>query len=108
MPVYHYDCEACGPFTAMRPMAEFGDPCACPACGFGAPRALSAPAIAGLAPMRRNALASNKNDASRQGPAPALHPAGCGCCLRRSPIPTAVTNSRRVFWSNGPLRHSLR
>ena len=33
MPIYQYECEDCGPFTAMRRMAQFRDPCACPECG---------------------------------------------------------------------------
>ena len=110
MPNYDYTCSACGPFTAMRPMAEFRDPCACPACGAGTSRAfLSAPAIACMDPTRRSAFASNERDASSRGPTKAAHPAGCGCCVRRSPIPSALSsNGGRVFSSSGPLRPSGR
>lgn len=109
MPTYDYDCQACGPFTAMRPMAEYRDPCACPACGVGAPRALlSAPAIPGLGPTRRDALAAAERNANSQGPSKAPHPAGCGCCARRSPIPSALASKGRVFASSGPLRRNGR
>ncbi len=110
MPIYDYDCQVCGPFTAMRSMAEFRDPFACPSCGIGAPRAaLSAPGIAGMDPTRRSALASNERSASSQRPTKAAHPAGCGCCVRRWPIPSALSsNGGRVFSSSGPPRRSGR
>ncbi|WP_158877611.1 FmdB family zinc ribbon protein [Antarcticirhabdus aurantiaca] len=109
MPNYDYDCRACGPFTAMRPMAAFKNPCACPACGIPAPRTfLRAPAIAGMDPARRSALASSERDASSRGLSKAAHPAGCGCCMRRAPIPAALASTGRVFASNGPLPRSGR
>lgn len=104
MPNYDYTCSACGPFTAMRPMAEFREPNACPVCGNGASRTfLSAPAIASMDPTRRSVLASNERDARRPGPARGGHPAGCGCCMRRAPIPSALSSTGRVFSSSGPL-----
>ena len=46
MPIYDFECDRCGPFSSMRPMAQCGDPLACPACGAQSPRAfLTAPAI---------------------------------------------------------------
>ena len=33
MPVYDYLCEACGPFSEMRPMVECEKPSECPHCG---------------------------------------------------------------------------
>ena len=110
MPTYGYDCEACGPFTAMRPMAEFRDPCACPTCGVGAPRAfLGAPAIAGTNPARRWVPVPSGRDADGPRRGNAAHPAGCGCCVRRWPLPGALaSNGGRVFSSNGPLRRSGR
>ncbi|WP_279604544.1 FmdB family zinc ribbon protein [Methylobacterium sp. J-070] len=109
MPIYDYECAACGPFTAMRPMVQFRDPCACPECGSGASRTfLSAPAIAGMDPTRRSVLASHERDANGRGLAKAAHPAGCGCCMRRSPIPSALSSTGRVFSSSGPLPRSGR
>ena len=108
MPTYGYDCEACGPFTAMRSIAEFRAPCACPTCGVEAPRtSLSVPGLAGMDPVRRGALASNERNASSQPPKQAAHPAGCGCCMRRWPIPSALSSKGgRVFSSSGPLSRS--
>ncbi|WP_375410648.1 FmdB family zinc ribbon protein, partial [uncultured Methylobacterium sp.] len=39
MPVYDYACETCGPFTVLRPMAQFRDPHDCPDCGSSCGRA---------------------------------------------------------------------
>ena len=110
MPIYDYECKSCGPFTAMRPMAEFRDPCACPACGSGAPRTfLSAPAIAGMDATGRSARASDERHVSSERPTKAPHPAGCGCCVRQWPIPSALSSKGgRIFSSSGPVRRSGR
>jgi putative FmdB family regulatory protein len=69
MPLYEYVCDACGPFAAMRPLASFADPCACPDCGAAAPRdLLASPALGGAAaPVAAS-------------PAPKAHVGGCACC----------------------------
>ncbi|WP_425506162.1 FmdB family zinc ribbon protein [Sphingomonas aerophila] len=104
MPLYDYDCTACGPFTALRPMALFRDPCDCPACGADAPRALlGAPALAGMDQTRRDPPGSKEPHASSDRSPKAAHPAGCGCCARRSPFPGALASKGRVFASSGPL-----
>jgi putative FmdB family regulatory protein len=54
MPVYAFHCGTCGGFDVARPMAEAGEPAACPHCGAGARRVFSPPGVARLAkPMRR-------------------------------------------------------
>ncbi|AYO83819.1 FmdB family zinc ribbon protein [Methylobacterium brachiatum] len=80
MPVYDYACTACGPFTAMRPMAEFKDPHACPDCGEACQRAfLTAPRISGMDSRLKAAHATNER--SRHAPRRSSgHGAGCGCC----------------------------
>ena len=109
MPIYDYVCDACGPFTAMRPMAQFRDPCACPDCGAGATRTfLSAPAILGGSAGGRFACAVAEAGTTRPLPASTAHPAGCGCCMRRSPLPSALSSTGRVFASSGPLPRSGR
>jgi hypothetical protein len=40
--------------------------------------------------------------------ASSAHPAGCGCCMRRPPIPSALSSTGRVFSSNGPRPRSGR
>ncbi|WP_188908161.1 FmdB family zinc ribbon protein [Aureimonas endophytica] len=109
MPNYDYACPTCGPFTAMRPMAEFHEPCACPTCGGMVPRAiLSAPAIAGLNPIQRSAFAASEARTNSRESVKAAHPAGCGCCMRGSPIPSALASTDRVFSSSGPLPRERR
>ncbi|MBX3539492.1 MAG: zinc ribbon domain-containing protein [Chelatococcus sp.] len=84
MPVYDYECHACGPFTALRPMADFAAPCDCPDCGEEAPRVLlTAPAI-GMA-NRSSHLAHAANERSAHEPRRSSgHGAGCGCCSGKS------------------------
>ena len=99
MPIYDYACERCGPFAAMRPMARFRDPCDCPRCGSAASRTwVEAPAIGRGDPNGR------RTGASAASPAPTAHPSGCGCCMRRVPLPAALSDTGRVFTANGPVR----
>ena len=106
MPIYNYECEGCGPFTAMQPMARFQDPCACPECGAEASRTtLSAPAIASINPGGRIAHEAIQPNANPRHSS-AAHPAGCGCCMRRLPLPGALSAGGRVFTSHGPIRRN--
>jgi putative FmdB family regulatory protein len=80
VPVYDYVCEGCGPFTALRPMAEFQAPHPCAECGEPARRAiLTAPALSAMDGGRRNAHATNERSANVPTRAK-RHPASCGCC----------------------------
>ena len=80
MPVYDYLCDACGPFSAMRPMAEFQAPHPCQGCGAEARRAmLTAPAFAAMDGAARRA--GTTNERSAHAPVRAKrHPPSCGCC----------------------------
>ncbi len=79
MPLYGYLCDACGPFTVLRPMAEFSDSSPCPICGAAAPRAiLKAPTIAGTASVQNRTFVADDPGRSLM-----RHPAGCACCLGR-------------------------
>jgi putative FmdB family regulatory protein len=84
MPVYEYQCDSHGVFTAMRPMSEYLDPQPCPDCGSAACRVmLSAPQVSSLSSRRKAAYATNERsqhaplsaDAYKAG-----HSAGCSCC----------------------------
>lgn len=108
MPTYNYECEGCGPFTATQPMARFQEPCACPGCGTTAPRVVSgAPAIGGIGAA--GATSDKASWTMDTGPrrSASAHPAGCGCCTRRMPLPGALSRSGRVFASHGPARRSV-
>ncbi|MCB8819286.1 FmdB family zinc ribbon protein [Microvirga rosea] len=107
MPIYDYECQGCGPFTAMQPMARFQDACVCPKCGAEASRAfLSAPAIARINRGGRIAHETTRQSATYPRPSSTAHPAGCGCCVRRLPLPSALSASGRVFTSHRPIRCS--
>jgi putative FmdB family regulatory protein len=97
MPVYDYLCDACGPFTDMRPMAECDDPQACPKCEDMARRAiLTAPNFFCMPAERRKSFATNERSqhAPQPGPCLALYSAtGCGCCSPKKP-PRLMTKSK--------------
>jgi putative FmdB family regulatory protein len=101
MPIYDYRCAECGPFTAMRPMARYREPCDCPVCDAPAARTLlGAPALASGDTGRRTSI---EREGRGDPAARTAHPAGCGCCVRRAPIPGALASKGRVFASSGPL-----
>jgi putative FmdB family regulatory protein len=72
MPTYDYECADCGPFSEIRPMAEFELPQPCPDCGEPAPRLLTLAAIGGGAQQGEAGTA-----------APRAHMGGCACCAPR-------------------------
>jgi putative FmdB family regulatory protein len=83
MPIYDFDCERCGSFAVMRGMAERNRPCQCPECGALASRIVSAPALALMSGVQRNAHATNEHAAHaprHSSEMPARHRPGCGCC----------------------------
>lgn len=100
MPFYDYECEACGPFTALRPMAASGSPCDCPDCGGEAPRAfLRAPNFALMDASTRSAHATNEK--ARHEPKVASktgHGAGCSCCSGKG---KGVGKSKAVYRPDG-------
>ena len=55
MPEYAFSCEVCGPFDVWRPVAEAGDPLACPTCDAPAARRFTAPGLARMAAPIRGA-----------------------------------------------------
>ena len=88
MPVYAYLCAECGPFTAMRPMAECEMPSECPACAGTASRVLlTAPHCSTLSTERRVAHATNERSVHAPktlSQAKGAHAAGCAYCSQRS------------------------
>ena len=64
MPLYDYDCKACGPFRDWAAMAEYKQPRACPQCNTLAGRSLSAPHCrSGNTAQRYKAEAFNERSA---------------------------------------------
>jgi putative FmdB family regulatory protein len=84
MPVYEYLCKDCGPFTDIRPMADYELPSACPDCGASAPRVmLTAPRCQIMSPRSRLAHATNERSAHAPralSSSKDAHGAGCACC----------------------------
>lgn len=85
MPTYEYQCDTCGTFDMLRPIAQRDALCSCPACSREAHRIIaSAPALSAMATTARKAHAINE----RASHAPMTsgeyraykHPPGCGCC----------------------------
>lgn len=103
MPVYEYLCDDCGPFTAVRAMAEYRDPCGCPDCGTEAPRAiLTPPRLAGMDAGHRKAIGVNER-ASHEPKRASAHGAGCSCCSGKSTKETATAaNGAKSFPSARP------
>ena len=84
MPVYEYLCNDCGPFTDMRPMAEYDEPQNCPRCELESPRViLTAPRFSCIPASQRKAHATNERSAHAPKTLDqykASHGPGCGCC----------------------------
>ncbi|MFI8690778.1 zinc ribbon domain-containing protein [Stutzerimonas kunmingensis] len=110
MPIYEYDCDACGDFTALRPMSVRSEPCDCPACGTPSPRVIrTAPGLATMAGSTRaahetNERASHAPKTVTEYAASKRHPAGCSCCGPSKPVvPTkANPHALKVSPSNRP------
>ena len=103
MPVYDYQCAACGPFTAFRPMADYAVPALCGGCGGEAPRAfLNVPALAKMDAGVRRGFAVNEKARHEPRRSSGAHPAGCGCCSGSSRSRTAAANAAKSFPSARP------
>ncbi|MGZ5829089.1 MAG: FmdB family zinc ribbon protein [Xanthobacteraceae bacterium] len=110
MPVYEYMCEECGPFTAMRPMAEYEKPCTCPSCALDAPRVLLTAPRCVTAMPRETRVAHATNEKNQHAPSTvaeykAKHPSGCSCCSGRSLPKRAVArrkNGSKSFPTSRP------
>lgn len=63
MPMYDYHCGDCGGFSALRPLAEYREPMACPRCSATAARVISAPSLACMTASNRTAWERNERSA---------------------------------------------
>jgi putative FmdB family regulatory protein len=94
MPVYEYQCNDCGPFTQLRPMAEYELPSDCPDCGAQAPRVmLTAPHCSTMSTQTRIIHATNERSANAPHTLSSLkasHGAGCSCCSGKSLRPSRM------------------
>jgi len=102
MPVYEYLCDSCGPFTDMRPMAEYEDPQDCPNCASLSPRVLlTAPQFACMPASERKAHATNERSANAPKTLAEYkdsHGANCGCCSgKKSRLVTKTRSGAKGF-----------
>ncbi|BEV08769.1 MULTISPECIES: zinc ribbon domain-containing protein [unclassified Methylophilus] len=88
MPLYEYECDSCGVFTALRKMSESSLPAYCDCCGAESPRILSVPKLAIMDKMQRSA--HERNEKSANEPRTARR-SSCGCtgshtCKTKPPV----------------------
>jgi putative FmdB family regulatory protein len=76
MPLYEYECDCCGVFTALRKMSESSLPADCEYCGAESPRILSVPKLAIMDKLQRSA--HERNEKSRHEPRSGRR-SSCGC-----------------------------
>ncbi|MBF4990258.1 FmdB family zinc ribbon protein [Methylophilus sp. QUAN] len=76
MPLYEYECDCCGVFTALRKMSESSLPADCEYCGAESPRILSVPKLAIMDKHQRSA--HERNEKSAHEPRSARR-SSCGC-----------------------------
>ncbi|MDE0392684.1 MAG: zinc ribbon domain-containing protein [Rhodospirillales bacterium] len=77
MPLYDYDCGACGPFRDWAAMADYAEPQPCPQCSGLAARSVSAPHCrTGGGAQRYKAEAFNERSANE--PKTVSHVGGFG------------------------------
>jgi putative FmdB family regulatory protein len=106
MPLYEYECMTHGVFHALRPMAEYQSPQACPCCGEQATRVV-ATAINLSHVTATNRKAHERNERSAHAPASSRdkkHGAGCSCCSdARQPGKTVTAaDGAKTFPSQRP------
>lgn len=76
MPMYEYECDQCGVFTALRRMSECSDPAFCQTCGAESQRIMSVPRLAIMGKQQREA--HERNEKSAYAPSVGRR-SSCGC-----------------------------
>lgn len=103
MPIYDYQCEECGSFTALRKMSESDAAAACPSCGVSGVRVITAPQLAILGKAQRSAY--ERNEKSAHEPKMARR-SSCGCngthtCSTSGKSKSAKSTDKSVAKTNG-------
>lgn len=76
MPMYEYECDHCGVFSALRKMSESNQSAICDACGCASERIISAPRLAILGKAQLSAHEMNERSAHEPKIA---RRSSCGC-----------------------------
>jgi putative FmdB family regulatory protein len=81
MPLYTYQCDRHGEFSAWGRMSQSNDPQPCPACEVLAPRALAHPAVGSrsAAGGESAAMGCGEGACATDGPSFGGHCCGAGC-----------------------------
>jgi putative FmdB family regulatory protein len=74
MPLYDYQCEACGVFEVMRKLVERDDPASCTNCGQPAQRMQTAASLLLPSAGRSSAVTEGVGSYGMR------HRGGCSCC----------------------------
>ncbi|HEX8325269.1 MAG TPA: zinc ribbon domain-containing protein [Tepidisphaeraceae bacterium] len=98
MPLYEFNCSACGSFEVFRPVSRAAEGVQCPDCAAEATRVWYAPAVAAMSPLSR--MAAERNEKSRHEPH--MCKTGCGCGSRKKSPPP---DPRQMEQLNGRTRH---
>lgn len=98
MPLYDYQCESCGTFTALRKMSESANPTLCESCGEMAPRIISAPHLALVSSSTR--VAHERNEKAAHEPRQARR-SSCGCTGSHSCKPASKEKDNSTTKGHG-------
>ena len=85
MPLHEFECEDCGGFIELPDMEKRNDAACCPACDGPASRLVSAPFLAVMQPLHRQAAV--RNERSQHEPRVGLRSSCCASnqCSHRKP-----------------------
>jgi putative FmdB family regulatory protein len=93
MPLYEYECRACGRFDDLQPVSAASRPATCPRCGEESPRVISLPRLLEMDGALRRAHEVNERNAheptvSTQEERHHRHAHGpnCACCSSDKPV----------------------
>lgn len=75
MPIYSYDCERCGTFSAIRSISDYDAKAECPHCGTPSGRSMAVPFL-----NARRLSRSPKMSCEPEPPRRKRHASSCPCC----------------------------
>ena len=104
MPLYEYECPEHGVFVALRPLAEYRTPQACPECAMQSTRVITPVALGLMPASTRTAHQRNERSAHEpQSSRASKHGKGCSCCGGGKRSKTVMTaNGGKSFPAKRP------